>query len=96
MEAMALGDAENDVEMLSLVGTGAAMGNANEAAKRAADVVVGMSHDDGVAEAVRRFVLGVRDCRQERARESVKWSEGTSTKRSSSHSTEAHRPSIHN
>jgi len=57
-EAMALGDAENDVEMLRLVGAGVAMGNANEAAKAAADVVVGASDQDGVAEAVRRFVLG--------------------------------------
>lgn len=58
-EAMALGDAENDVEMLRLVGTGVAMGNANEHARGAADVVVGTSDQDGVAEAVRRFVLGL-------------------------------------
>ena len=57
-ETMALGDAENDVEMLRLVGAGVAMGNANEAARTAADVVVGTSDQDGVAEAVRRFVFG--------------------------------------
>ena len=57
-EAMALGDAENDVEMLRIVGAGVAMGNANEAAKAAADVVVGTSDQDGVAEAVRRFAFG--------------------------------------
>lgn len=57
-EALALGDAENDVEMLRLVGVGVAMGNANAAAKAAADVVVATSDNDGVAEAVRRFALG--------------------------------------
>ena len=45
-EAMALGDAENDVEMLRLVGTGVAMGNANEHARGAADVVVGTSDQE--------------------------------------------------
>jgi len=54
---LALGDAENDVEMLTFVGAGVAMGNANAKAKGAADVVVGTSDDDGVAEALRRFVL---------------------------------------
>jgi len=56
-EVMVLGDAENDVEMLKLAGAGVAMGNANEYAKRAADVVVSTSDEDGVAEAVRRFVF---------------------------------------
>lgn len=54
--ALALGDAENDVEMLRLAGIGVAMGNAQPAALDAADVVVASNVDDGVAQAVRRFV----------------------------------------
>ena len=54
---LCLGDAENDVEMLRLAGVGVAMGNARPAAREAADVVVGTDDEDGVAEAVHRFVL---------------------------------------
>lgn len=57
-EAMALGDAENDLEMLGLVGAGVAMGNAGAPVRAAADVIVSTSEADGVAEAVRRYVLG--------------------------------------
>ena len=54
---LALGDAENDVEMLQLAGVGVAMGNAKPPARAAADVVVGTNDEDGVAEAVTRYVL---------------------------------------
>lgn len=55
---VAVGDGENDADMLRLVGCGVAMGNAVEAARRAADHVLGRTNDqDGVAEAVERFVL---------------------------------------
>jgi Cof subfamily protein (haloacid dehalogenase superfamily) len=57
---MAIGDGENDVEMLRLAGIGVAVGNAMPVAKAAADVVVGSNNDDGVAEAIERFVLGVK------------------------------------
>lgn len=57
-EALACGDAENDVEMLELAGVGAAMANAQPAALAAADVVVPSNVDDGVAVAVRRYVFG--------------------------------------
>ncbi|KAG2443542.1 hypothetical protein HXX76_001894 [Chlamydomonas incerta] len=57
-QVMALGDGENDVEMLQLAGLGVAMGNAGPKAKAAADVVLEATNDqDGVAEAIRRFVL---------------------------------------
>ena len=59
-EVLACGDAENDVEMLKLAGVGAAMANAQPAALDAADVVVSSNADDGVAEAVERFVLANR------------------------------------
>ncbi|MCB8944849.1 MAG: HAD family hydrolase [Ardenticatenaceae bacterium] len=54
---LAIGDAENDVEMLQLVGTGVAMGNAVPRLKAVADYVVGSNDDDGVAEAIGRFAL---------------------------------------
>jgi Cof subfamily protein (haloacid dehalogenase superfamily) len=54
---MAIGDAENDVEMLQLVGLGVAMGNGVARLKAVADYVVGSNDEDGVAEAIGRFVL---------------------------------------
>jgi Cof subfamily protein (haloacid dehalogenase superfamily) len=53
---MAVGDGENDLELLRMAGLGVAMGNAGDAVKAAADVVVGSNEDAGVAEAVERFV----------------------------------------
>ena len=61
---MALGDGENDVEMLQLCGLGVAVGNAGEAAKAAADVVLERSNDeDGVAHAIEEYVLRPRGLR---------------------------------
>jgi Cof subfamily protein (haloacid dehalogenase superfamily) len=57
---MALGDAENDIEMLKLVGWGVAMGNAGEKVKAVADAVVRSNEEDGVAEAIEKFVLAPR------------------------------------
>ena len=55
---VAVGDGENDLGMLRLVGCGVAMGNAGDAVKRAADLVLERSNEeDGGAEAVQRFVL---------------------------------------
>jgi Cof subfamily protein (haloacid dehalogenase superfamily) len=55
---LALGDAENDIEMLQLAGIGVAMGNAPQDVKDAADYVTASNDEDGVALAVERFVLG--------------------------------------
>ena len=57
-EILACGDAENDVEMLQMAGVGAAMGDAKPAAIEAADVVVANNAEDGVADAIERFVFG--------------------------------------
>lgn len=54
---MALGDGENDIEMLELVGLGIAMGNAGAKTKAAAQAVVGTNDEDGVAQAIQKFVL---------------------------------------
>jgi Cof subfamily protein (haloacid dehalogenase superfamily) len=56
-QVMAMGDAENDIEMLQLVGMGVAMGNAVPRLKAVADYVVSSNDEDGVAEAITRFVL---------------------------------------
>lgn len=55
---LALGDGENDVEMVQMAGIGVAVGNADPHLKAVADHVVATSDADGVAEAVERFVLG--------------------------------------
>ena len=56
-QVMAIGDSYNDLEMLTAAGIGVAMGNAPEAVKQAADVVVATNEEAGVAEAIERFVL---------------------------------------
>ena len=55
---IAVGDADNDLPMLAAAGLAVAMGNANESVRAAADVVVADNDHDGVAEAIRRFLLG--------------------------------------
>lgn len=55
---MAMGDAENDIEMIQLTGIGVAMGQAHQPVKDAADYVTGTNDEDGVAQAVEKFVLG--------------------------------------
>ncbi len=57
---LAMGDGENDIEMLQMAGIGIAMGNANERVKDAADYVTATNDEDGVALAVERFVLPPR------------------------------------
>lgn len=49
---MAIGDGENDMEMLRLSGVSAAMGNASAEVKACADFVAGSNDSDGVAKVV--------------------------------------------
>ncbi|KAL0311924.1 UNVERIFIED_CONTAM: Endoribonuclease YBEY, chloroplastic [Sesamum radiatum] len=56
-EVMAIGDGENDVEMLKLASLGVALSNGSEKAKAVADVI-GISNDeDGVADAIYRYAF---------------------------------------
>ncbi|KAI5669171.1 hypothetical protein M9H77_19024 [Catharanthus roseus] len=56
-EVMAIGDGENDVEMLELASLGVALSNGSEKAKAVADVI-GMSNDeDGAADAIYRYAF---------------------------------------
>jgi Cof subfamily protein (haloacid dehalogenase superfamily) len=56
-EVMAVGDSYNDMEMIEWAGLGVAMGNAFEAVKDIADYVTASNEEEGVAEALRLFVL---------------------------------------
>ena len=55
---MAIGDGNNDIEMLSVAGFSIAMGNAEQGAKQVASYVTVSNNDDGVAVALRKF-LGI-------------------------------------
>jgi 5-amino-6-(5-phospho-D-ribitylamino)uracil phosphatase len=56
-QIMAIGDNNNDIEMLQTVGWGVAMGQASEAVKSAARAVTSPNWDDGVALAIERYAL---------------------------------------
>lgn len=56
-EIIAIGDNENDISMIEYAGLGIAMGNAEESLKRVADHITGDYQEDGVAEAIERFLL---------------------------------------
>lgn len=56
-DAAAFGDDIADIGMLKLCGTGVAMGNAIDAVKEAADVVIGSNDEDGIAEYLEKYVL---------------------------------------
>lgn len=49
-EVTAFGDDGPDIGMLRICGTGVAMGNAIDAVKEAADIVIGSNDEDGIAE----------------------------------------------
>ncbi len=56
-QVMAIGDHDNDVEMLAWAGLGVAMGNASQPAKAAAKVIAPPISEDGAAWAIERFIL---------------------------------------
>ena len=56
-EVMAVGDSENDIEMLREAGLGIAMGNASAEVKAVADAVTLDNENDGVAVAIERDLL---------------------------------------
>lgn len=55
-ETMAVGDSENDLDMLTWAGIGIAMGNAPEHVKEAAFDVTGTNEEDGVVMAIETYV----------------------------------------
>lgn len=56
-EIMAIGDNHNDLTMLHYAGIGVVMGNAEEELKQAGFAVTASNEEDGVAEAVEKFIL---------------------------------------
>ncbi|NTW72758.1 MAG: HAD family phosphatase [Eubacteriaceae bacterium] len=54
---LAIGDNDNDKEMIKLAGIGVAMGNAEKEIKEIADYVTSSNLEDGVAEAIQKFIL---------------------------------------
>ena len=55
-QVVALGDAENDVELFRAAGASFAMGQASDAVKAAATAVTGTNEEDGVAMAIERVL----------------------------------------
>jgi 5-amino-6-(5-phospho-D-ribitylamino)uracil phosphatase len=58
-EVMAIGDNNNDLEMLQAAGWSVAMGQAPEAIQAAANTVTTSNAEDGVALAIEHYVLGM-------------------------------------
>ncbi len=56
-EVVAVGNGENDIDMLSWAGLGVAMGDGTPGAKAAADVVAPPFDRDGLAWAIERYIL---------------------------------------
>ncbi|HUM83825.1 MAG TPA: Cof-type HAD-IIB family hydrolase [Lachnospiraceae bacterium] len=56
-ETMACGDSGNDREMLEAAGIAVAMENAEESVKKAASFITKSNEEDGVAYAIRKFIL---------------------------------------
>jgi len=56
-DIMAVGDDRNDLDMLRHAGLGVAMGNAVPAVQAEADAVTGTNAEDGLVQALERFIL---------------------------------------
>ncbi|XP_059459587.1 endoribonuclease YBEY, chloroplastic isoform X1 [Corylus avellana] len=56
-EIMAIGDGENDVEMLELASLGIALSNGSEKTKTVANVIGASNDEDGVADAIYRYAF---------------------------------------
>lgn len=56
-EIMAMGDANNDLEMIEFAGLGIAMGNANEQVKAIAQDITDTNENNGVAKAIEQHIL---------------------------------------
>lgn len=56
-EMMTIGDQGNDMTMIEMAGIGVAMGNATQAVKDMADYVTDTNENDGVAKAIRHYIL---------------------------------------
>ena len=55
-EIIAIGDNYNDIDMIEFAGLGIAMGNAPDAVKQYADEITFSNDEDGVAEAIKKYI----------------------------------------
>lgn len=58
-QVMAIGDSPNDLKLIQSAGLGIAVENAQEILKNAADALTASNEDDGVAQAIRRYLFEV-------------------------------------
>lgn len=56
-EVVAIGNGAADYSMIQMAGFGIAMGNSSDSIKRCADVVTASNEDDGVAQAIEKYIL---------------------------------------
>lgn len=56
-EVAAVGDGDNDIDMIKFAGKSAAVANAENAIKENADYITASNDDDGVAEFIEKFIL---------------------------------------
>lgn len=56
-EVIAIGDGENDIEMIKFAGLGVAMANANNYVKENADSITDSNNDDGVGKLIEKIIL---------------------------------------
>jgi Cof subfamily protein (haloacid dehalogenase superfamily) len=56
-EMIAIGDSENDLEMIKFAGLGVAMENAVDEVKRVADYITKSNMEDGVKHVIEKFIL---------------------------------------
>lgn len=61
-QVVAIGDSENDLEMLQYAGLAIAMGNGEEAVKKIAGAVTASNEEDGAALAIEKYLLGMSGC----------------------------------
>lgn len=54
---MAIGDGENDIEMLELASLGVALSNGSETSKAVANVIGASNDEDGAADAIYRYAF---------------------------------------
>ncbi len=59
-EIITIGDSGNDLSMIEYAGLGIAMGNAADIVKQKADYITDSNDNDGVANAINKFILGNR------------------------------------
>lgn len=60
-EIIAVGDADNDLDMIEFAGLGVAMGNAFENVKKVANYISKTNEEDGVAHVINKFILDAED-----------------------------------